>query len=231
MSVQETKSYWGAYASVYDEGVDYVVGRSLRLAIARKLSRERFPGETLECGCGAGFFTKVIARHADRVTATDIAAEMIGIASHGLASVQNVLFRQADAEKTSFPAKSFDSLLLANILNTAKNPQAIVYEAFRVLKYGGLLIAIVYTDYGMDGEEKSDLSLRYFQKFGMPPSWGLRNFSPEEFRRLVRQAGFTVKTVTILGDKPKALYLRAIKAVRMDGLHHPHYAGDGAKHE
>ena len=181
MSGSQKESYWSTYATVYDDGVDYVVGRALRMAVAEKLSHERNRGEVLECGCGTGFYTRVIAAHAQRVTATDVADEMLGVASHELASCKNVFFQKIEAEKISFPSKTFDTVLQANLVNTVKDPLKVLREGYRVLKSGGLLIVIVYTDYGMDGVEKSDLSLRYFQKFGMPPSWGLRNFSPEEF--------------------------------------------------
>lgn len=213
MEASRKSSYWSTYAAVYDEGVDYVVGRALRLAVAARLSHERHPGAVLECGCGTGFYTKAIAGHADHVTATDISEEMLDIAGHELALLGNVSFQKVNAEKTPFASGVFNTALLANILITVKNPLKILHECLRVLKYGGLLVVIAYTDYGMDNAEKMDLSLRYFQKFGMPPPGGLHNFSPEELRALVRQAGFTVKTVTVMGDKPKALYLRAVKDV------------------
>jgi len=208
-------SYWSDYACVYDEGVDYVVGRALRRAVAGRLALERHLGNTIECGCGTGFYTKVIAAHAARVTAMDISAEMLQVADQELASFHNVFLQRADAEKMPFAPNTFDSALLANILNTVKDPPTVLGECFRVLKFGGQMIAIAYTDYGMAGTEKTDLGLRYFQKFGMPPSWGLHNFGPEELGNLVRQKGFTVRKLTVLGDKPKALYLRAAKDVTL----------------
>ncbi|MDQ5988127.1 MAG: 2-methoxy-6-polyprenyl-1,4-benzoquinol methylase, mitochondrial [Syntrophus sp. SKADARSKE-3] len=213
-------TYWGQYATVYDDGVDYVVGRELRLAAVTKLSHERRLGEVLECGCGTGFYTKVIALHADRVTATDISEEMLGIAVRQLASYPNVRLQKADAEKMPFHSLAFDTVLLANILNTVEHPEQVVKECFRVLRYGGLLIAIAYTDDGMEGEERNALGLRYFQKFGMPPSWGLNNFSPDNLRSLVSQGGFRVKSVAALGKEPKALFLRAVKSIPIMPLSH-----------
>jgi len=216
MNVPYPEPYWGQHATVYDEGVDYVVGRSLRLAVAARLSRERRLGQLLECGCGTGFYTKVALRHADRVMATDISGRMLEIARHELASSPKACFLKASAEVMPFPARTFDAILIANVLQTVRDPMSVLHECFRTLKYDGLLIAIVYTDYAMDSWEITDLSLRYFQKFGMPPPWGLRNFTPAELRGLAGQAGFRVKSVAILGDQPKALYLRSVKSVLMD---------------
>ncbi|MDD5169336.1 MAG: hypothetical protein PHN75_11005, partial [Syntrophales bacterium] len=70
------------------------------------------------------------------------------------------------------------------------------------------------------GAEKIDLNLRYFQKFGMPPPGGLRNFSPNELKDLVKEAGFIVRLITVLGDNPKALYLRSTKPVKLSGKPH-----------
>jgi len=209
--------YWSRYASIYDEGVDYVVGRDLRLAVAARLSRERRLGEALECGCGTGFYTKTIAAHADWVTATDISDDMLALAAHNLASTERISFRKTSAERTPFPPRTFDTALLANLLNTVAEPLRVLREIYRVLKYDGMLIVVVYTDYDMEPGEKLDLGLRYFQKFGMPPTEGLHNFSPQALRGLVRQAGFLVKSVRVLGDNPKALYSRSVKSVMLEG--------------
>lgn len=205
--------YWNQYAQVYDEGVDYVIGRILRQKIADRLFHERHLGRVIECGCGTGFYTKEIALHADKVIATDISPGMLNLARQRLTDFSNITFQAVDAEKTPFPSGAFDTVLMANVLNTVKDPLAILRESFRILSYDGLLIAIVYTDFDMEGAEKTNLALRYFQKFGFPPSWGLRNFDPKELQDLVGEAGFTSKPVTLLGDNPKALYLKAVKKI------------------
>jgi ubiquinone/menaquinone biosynthesis C-methylase UbiE len=213
MDALHKRPYWGQFATIYDESADYVVGRTLRLAVAGRLSRERHLGKVLECGCGTGFYTKAVVDHADRVTATDISGEMLDVARHELASCRKVLFLRADADEMPFPPGAFDTVLIANVLNTVKNPLKILQECLRLLKYDGLLVVIVYTDHGMNGTEKTGLALRYFQKFGLPPPWGLNNFSPDELRALAAKAGFTVRTIICLGDRPQALYLRSVKAV------------------
>jgi ubiquinone/menaquinone biosynthesis C-methylase UbiE len=141
---------------------------------------------------------------------------MLELARDRLASFGHILLRRADATFLPFESLSFDTVLLANLLNTVEFPLAILKESFRVLKYDGLLIAIVYTDYGASGEQKTDLALRYFQKFGLPPPWGLHNFSPTNLRSLLAEARFYVRNVTLMGHCPKALYARAFKKLRSD---------------
>jgi len=209
-------SYWSRHASVYEEGVDYVIGRELREAVARRLSRERGLGALLECGCGAGFYTCAVAPHAAAITATDLSADMLELARDRLAPFEHILLRRADAASLPFESLSFDTVLLANILNTVEFPLGILKESFRVLRYDGLLLAIVYTDYGASVEEKTDLALRYFQKFGLPPPWGLHNFSAAGLRSLLAEARFYVRNVTLMGNCPKALYAQAFKKLRSD---------------
>lgn len=206
--------YWTPYAHTYDDGVDYVLGRPLRETIANRLSRERRLGRVLECGCGTGFYSKEIVRHADSVIATDISPSMLALARQRLAAFENITFQMVNAEKLPFLSGMFDTILLANLLNTVKEPLAVLRESFRVLKYGGLVIVVTYTDFGMAGDEKTSLALRYFQKFGFPPSWGLRNFDPPELQGLVTEAGFSSKPAALLGDHSKAIYLKAFKRIR-----------------
>lgn len=212
MNAADDRLYWDRYAALYDEGADYVVGRDLRLAVAGRLSREHNLGEVLECGCGTGFYTRQIAPHARFVRATDVSERMLSAARGRLKDFDNVLVEKADAAGLPFVSESFDTILLANIINTIFDPLGVLSECRRVLRSVGLLIVIVYTDYGMEGRQKADLGLRYFQKFGMPPPWGLRNFGPCELQDLLGHARFAVRSVAAIGANPSALYVRSNKA-------------------
>jgi hypothetical protein len=63
----------------------------------------------------------------------------------------------------------------------------------------------------MNWFEKMELGIRYFIKFGMPPLYGIKNYSPDELNGLVRSAEFKVEEVKLIGEKPKALYLKGRK--------------------
>lgn len=206
-------TYWDRRAASYDEGVDYVVGRKLRAAIARRLSREKDLGCLLECGCGTGFYTKAAARRATSVMALDISPNMLARAKVRLEAFPHVSFYLADGERQPFPSFSFDTVLMANLLNTVREPEKILREAHRLLRYDGLLIVVTYTSYGMKADDLLSLALRYLERFGPPPPWGLKNFQPEELAKLVNKTGFAVNRLSVLGEGPRAVYLRARKAV------------------
>jgi ABC-2 type transport system ATP-binding protein len=203
--------YWGRYAAVYDDYAELVMGKGLRLLLGNKLSRERDLGELVEFGCGTGYFTKAIAQNARRVLATDLSDEMLGAAKANLEEYANVAIEKADCEGALYPPESFDAVLMANVLHVIENPEKALRECFRILKQGGLLIAISYTDYGMNWYDKVQLGLRYFLTFGMPPQWGLRNFSPEALRSAVEGIGFEIEELELIGEQPGAIYLKGRK--------------------
>ena len=204
------ESYWSRYARGYDDDAEYVLGPALRRAIAERLGAERGLGDMAEFGCGTGFFTKAAAEHAEHIIATDLSDEMLEAARQRLKDVGNVTVQKEDCEHSSFPPLRFDTVLMANVVHTVENPFSALKEAYRILKDGGRLLVVSYTDYGTTWFEKIVLGLRFFQKFGMPPDY-YRNYSPGELAQLVQNAGFTVKNVDLISDTAKALYVTALK--------------------
>jgi ubiquinone/menaquinone biosynthesis C-methylase UbiE len=203
--------YWSHYSRSYDEDAEYVVGKALRQAIAEKLRGERGLGDVVEFGCGTGYFTKAIAEHAGQVIATDLSDEMLEVARTQLKALRNVTLQKEDCESPSFESLRFDTVFLANVVHTIENPRAALAESHRILKDGGLLLIISYTDYSTNWFERMALGIRYFQKFGMPPGC-YRNYSPDELVRLVENAaGFTMEEIQLISDTAKALYLKARK--------------------
>lgn len=165
----------------------------------------------MECGCGTGYYTRAIAKNARHVVAADLSEEMLDAARQRLKGFGNISLRKADCEDMPFPEEGFDTVLMANVLHVLENPFKALCEAWRVLRNGGRLLIVSYTDYGLPWFEKVRLGLRYFERFGFPPPPGLRNYSPDELGALVEGAGFAVEENLIIGDMPKALFLKGRK--------------------
>lgn len=211
MSEHKTERYWSRYAHSYDEYADHVVGKALRQELLRKLSEERELGECIEFGCGTGYFTKALAKNSLRVFATDISDEILEVAKRQLEEFQNITLQKADCESTSFPSGRFDTVLMANVLHIIEAPLKALREGWRVLKDGGVIIVVSYTDYCMNWFEKMQLGMKYLMKFGMPPPYGMTNFSPEGLQSLVEGTGFKKEELQLLGSKPGALYFKGRK--------------------
>jgi ubiquinone/menaquinone biosynthesis C-methylase UbiE len=211
MSDYKKEEYWSRFANTFDEDQTYVVGEPVQQAIVERLSGESGLGELIEFGCGAGFYTKVLAANASHVMATDLSDEMLAVARTQLKDLQNVTVEKADCEKTDFPDGRFGSVFMANLIHLIENPSITLQESYRILKDGGLLLIVNYTGYGMKLFEIMKMGIRFFRRWGKPPAYSKSKLSPDELCSLVESAGFKVEEVQLMGDKTKGLYLRGRK--------------------
>ena len=206
--------YWSRFAHSYDRDGEYVVGHSILEAILNRLSEEKDLGDSLEFGCGTGYFTRALAGQARHVIATDLADEMLQVARTELSQFQNVTIQKADCAGTDLPAERFDTVLMANLVHVIANPLPCLLESYRILKRAGLLLVVDFTGYRLPLSNTMRLAWRYVRKWGIPPRHGRNDLSPEELMGLVQSAGFRVSDVKLLEDGSNALYLRAIKPAR-----------------
>lgn len=205
------EEYWSKFANTYDEDVKYIGGEAIQQVLIERLSEESGLEELIEFGCGAGFYTKVLAKKASHVMATDLSDEMLAMARIQLKDLQNVTIEKADCESTAFPDGKFDSIFMANLVHVIENPSMALQESYRILKGGGLLLIVDYTRYGMNWFEMMKMGIRVLRKWGKwgkPLAYSKGNLSPDELCSLVESAGFKVEEVQLMGDKTKALYLR-----------------------
>jgi len=211
MTDYKKEEYWSRFANTFDEDQTHIVGEAIQQTIIGRLSGESGLGELIEFGCGAGFFTKVLAENASHVMATDLSDEMLAVARTQLKDWQNVIVEKADCEKTDFPSGKFGSVFMANLIHVIENPSIALQESYRILKDGGLLLIVDYTGYGMKWFEMMKMGIRFLRKWGKPPAYSKGKLSPDALCSLVESAGFKVEEVQLIGDKIKALYLRGRK--------------------
>ncbi|MFC1915662.1 class I SAM-dependent methyltransferase [Chloroflexota bacterium] len=210
MTDYKKEEYWSRFANTFDENQRYIVGGAVQQAIMERLSGESDLGELIELGCGAGFYTKVLATNASHVMATDLSDEMLAIARTQLKDLQNVTVEKADCGNTACPDGRFSSVFMANLIHVIENSSIVLQESYRILNEGGLLLIVSYTSYGMKWFEKIKMGIRFLRTFGKPLAV-FRSLSPDELCSLVESAGFKVEEVQLMGNKIKALYLKGRK--------------------
>jgi len=214
MTNNKEAEYWSKAAPTFEFYEDWIAGKSLMQATSQKLIQEHDLGEVVEFGCGTGVYTKLLAQNAKRIVATDLSDEMLKIARTRLEGYQNITVEKADCKNTSFSSGRFDTVFMANLIHIIQNPQKALQESWRILRNDGTLIIMVGTSYGATPFEKIKVlvkAIRVIRKWGIPPRYFRNNYSPDELSSLVESAGFKTEKVELIGDRIKALYLRARK--------------------
>ncbi|HDR72413.1 MAG TPA: class I SAM-dependent methyltransferase [Methanoculleus sp.] len=161
---------WSRAAPTYHQDTFTVVGKTaVHEALVRRLKAEAPFGEVLECGCGTGVYSAVLAPLGNRVTAADCTEAMLDAAATTLRGVPNVGFEQASCEALPHREGVFDTVVMINLIHLLENPETALAGAHRVLKTGGRIILASYTACGMRIIEQLQLGLRYLRAFGLPP--------------------------------------------------------------
>ena len=96
------------------------------------------PGMTiLELGCGAGYFTKELARSGAEIVAVDVSADLLEIAKANCPA-SNVRYEIQDACALTYSDAAFDSVVGSSILHHLEMQPAL-RQIHRVLKPGGTI--------------------------------------------------------------------------------------------
>jgi SAM-dependent methyltransferase len=152
------------------------------------------PGDrVLDLGAGAGIDVFLAASKigaSGKAVGIDLTPEMVERATK-LArevNIRNIEFHLGDMERLPFPDRSFDAVISNCVINLAESRQAVLKEAFRVLKPGGRL---VISDIVRDG---GDIIASQESSGGSCYS---RAITISEYRQRIAEAGFTeIKTLT-----------------------------------
>ena len=114
--------FWDRVAWVYDvfaNGINRRANRAMCAAVAAHIGPE---DEVLECACGTGLLTGVIAARCRALTATDFSEKMLAQAERKYANCRNVRFAQADITKLDYPDGRFDAVVAANVIHLLDEP-------------------------------------------------------------------------------------------------------------
>lgn len=209
MMENKNEAYWGELADRYNKIINDVIGEESRRDVYNIVLGLSGLGNTIEFGCGPGYFTRAIAQNAIRVLATDLSDRMLERARNNLKGVDNVEFRKANCEDTGLPPESFDTAFMANLILIVESPEKAPRESYRILRHGGRLFVLYYSNIGMGIFDRLLFMVRFMRRLRMPPY--RRMFSPDEISKLARDAGFDVESVDVVGGRIKAVFLRARK--------------------
>lgn len=150
-----------------------------------------------DIGCGPGYLTLPLAKHAydGKVFAIDSRKQMLQIVRDRVDSARlgNVEFVQSKRVKVPLESDVLDGSVLCDVLTAAPRPKSILKEAHRLLHRGGWLAIIDRTDSAKaDDEDKSSG----------------RRLSPARVTEIAAELGFARVTLRLVGGQRYLLLLR-----------------------
>jgi len=190
--------FWDLVAGVYDIFVN-IINSKTHQTLRKEIDALTEPADViLECACGTGMLTEVVANKCQKVIATDFSKNMLKKAQKKCAKHSNVQFELADIQNLKFDDASFDKVIAGNVIHLLSNPKQALSELNRVCRPGGKVIIPTYINKGAGSKE--NIIAKIFGKFGVNFSQKFTFASYEDF---FAEAGYVeVKYVVIEGKIP-----------------------------
>lgn len=137
-------------------------------------------GDVLDGGSGDGTMAELLAPRARSVTCLDRSQRMVSAGRSRLRGLANVRWLRGALEAMPVRDRSFDQVLLFNVLTHSTAPARVFAEAARTLRPGGELTLVT-----LDAHEHADVTAGYGH---VRPG-----FKPAALRRLLGGAGLEVE--------------------------------------
>ncbi len=152
----------------------------------------RAEGRVLELGIGGGFNLSFYdPDRVDSVTGVDPSEGLRRQAEAApRAASLKVNILEGEAEALPFDDRSFDSVVCTFTLCSVHTPAAVLAEARRILKPGGLFL---YCEHGLSPEPKVERWQRRIEPFWIPLAGGCHLTRP--VTALIQASGFTINDV------------------------------------
>ena len=178
--------FWDKVAWIYDVFAN-VINRRANRALCAAVEKLISPGDdVLECACGTGLLTGVIAPKCRSLTATDFSANMLKRARKKYGKYGNVKFEQADILQLRYPSQRFDAVVAANVIHLLDEPYKALSELDRVCKPGGKIIIPTYMNQTDKGTTNSVSGA-----IGRAGADFKRAFTLDSYQKFFADAGYT----------------------------------------
>ncbi len=133
-------TWWTEDAGCDVSSLRYCVNPVRYSYFKKKLTQLGLPGKkVLDLGCGGGFLAEEFAKDGFAVIGIDPATHSIEAArQHAADNSLTIDYRIGAGEALPFPDNSFDIIACCDVLEHVDEPRAVIREAARTLKTGGI---------------------------------------------------------------------------------------------
>ena len=177
--------FWDNVAWLYDifaDGINREANRALCAAVGELISPA---DDVLECACGTGLLSGVIADKCKSLIATDFSANMLKRAKKKYGALPNVTFRQADILHLDEPDGQFDVVIAANVIHLLDEPYKALAELDRVCRSGGTIIVPTYMNRSEQGKTSG-----FASTVGKAGADFKRQFTFDTYKQFIAAAGY-----------------------------------------
>lgn len=180
---------------MYDVFVNVINAKTHRCLCEEIIRLIEPTDNVLECACGTGMLTEVIAPQCKKLTATDFSTKMLLRTEKKCRHFANIDFRTADITALDFEDDAFDKVVAGNVIHLLEQPQSALRELERVCRQGGRIIAPTYIV-----TSKQEKITRIYGKMGA----GFKNkFTFASYEQFFIDAGYTdVEFIKVEGKIP-----------------------------
>ena len=177
--------FWDNVAGVYDIFTN-IINRKTHKGLCSKVEEEiSDTDEVLECACGTGLLSGVIARKCKSLVATDFSRKMLKKANKKYSAYTNVEFREGNILQIEYPDENFDIVVAANVIHLLDEPYKALAELDRVCRKGGKIIIPTY----MNKNDKGKISL-FANTVGKAGADFKRQFTFDTYKKFIKEAGY-----------------------------------------
>ena len=188
--------FWDNVAGVYDVFVN-VINRKTHQKLKKIVSSQIGSDDTvLECACGTGLLSAVIAEKCRQLTATDFSEKMLKKAEKNCRAFRNITYAPADITALPFADGSFDKVVAGNVIHLLDNPMKALGELNRVCKDGGMLIIPTYMNKDSKGKTNG-----FSDAVGKAGADFKREFTAESYRQFFLEAGYPDVKVSLANGR------------------------------
>jgi 2-polyprenyl-3-methyl-5-hydroxy-6-metoxy-1,4-benzoquinol methylase len=198
----EYKALYGLSYTEDKDNISKVASRRLQI-IASLRNGEK--GELLDVGCATGFFLDVARDQGWQVAGVDVSTFAVDYARDSL-GLDRVF--QGELQDIGFENNQFNVATMWFVLEHSRNPVALLTEAHRILKPGGMLALAVPNIGGLyfslfKKRWLKERDLRYFHFY---------DFSPASLQKALQRTGFLVQKMSSEGKLTKSRFAGPIVA-------------------